>query len=669
MKFEGTPLFFYPRKVVALKINAGIKKFISHERFCLRVMSIKKKGNSYMKVQQIIKVISCVLALSGCVSVESVRTQLSSTNPNDVKEAKEQVFRIVTEGRDKSGFVNVDDPKERIEYLELVANDNSMLISILDKQPKEVIWRAAIERLDFSKPGLGRDILMNHGSIFSLTCKMEKNEFTDRWIYWLNDDVIKDLSGFPQKVVDSMTDQELMESTTASNSFCAKVAIVGLLKRTKDVNVLTSLYHNKDSYEVSEHAARALGKMPNEINDEKLILELLGQRKNSGGAPVLTLKQKKSLIVKLPKAIAEEYAMKGLKEVAEYEYDNDSGINRLRSVAYVATISKDKEFIKRFMLMFGERLGSALEYNRYGWNKTCEEQIKKLMHELPIMDAKLFKEFVAINTRLWPYCIDFVDAELAYDLLAGGNCNSENMEAAVLKKVPAEKIDAKLYFGIKYDSTKQKAVALMSDEKKSEIATLNEAAFSEICDKAKSAAKETFVLDGFYLGMSYEEAKVVFAHHFPEMEINEKRDGEGKDADYVFYIAGQRNPFCFANASDKKVYQFNFGKKLLKKWYKFDVQTDEDWARAYGRATNIDLRFKFIEDNTVTMTDDKVWFRQDSYQYKNNTKGYRITYFGEERNFTARDGLGGNLVKGLASDAFRYVRGDQGMIRVRVEND
>ena len=64
-----------------------------------------------------------------------------------------------------------------------------------------------------------------------------------------------------------------------------------------------------------------------------------------------------------------------------------------------------------------------------------------------------------------------------------------------------------------------------------------------------------------------------------------------------------------------------------------------------------------------------VWFHQESYQYKHNTKEYRLTYFGEEKDFTFEGGIGGAIIKEMAAPRFRYVRGDPGSLRATIEHD
>ena len=86
------------------------------------------------------------------------------------------------------------------------------------------------------------------------------------------------------------------------------------------------------------------------------------------------------------------------------------------------------------------------------------------------------------------------------------------------------------------------------------------------------------------------------------------------------------------------------------------------------------MKFKLIDKDTTVYELDmsrsyNVWFHQVSYQYKHNTKEYRLTYFGEEKDYTFHGGIGGAIIKGMAAKDFRYVRGDPGSLRAKIERD
>ena len=65
-------------------------------------------------------------------------------------------------------------------------------------------------------------------------------------------------------------------------------------------------------------------------------------------------------------------------------------------------------------------------------------------------------------------------------------------------------------------------------------------------------------------------------------------DNDEKDI-RVVYVPQQRRPFCRADKTGK-VWQFNFGKSMLKKFCKYDVQDEREWARAYSKEHGIDMK-------------------------------------------------------------------------------
>lgn len=300
---------------------------------------------------------------------------------------------------------------------------------------------------------------------------------------------------------------------------------------------------------------------------------------------------------------------------------------------------------------------------------------EELINKFPKVSDAAYGDLVCLDGNGWKYLLKKITPAVAYGILTQGKAKSEELETELAKMLPAEKIDMKVYEAVRYDAAKKVVMSKMSAAMKKSIAEKNVKAFAVVEEKAKVAAKDTFELHGFYLGMDWEDMKTVLAYHFPDLEIKEMRDGKSNDDDFIIDLPNQRSPFCYASAKDKKVYKFNFGKKMLKKWYSYDVQTFREWAHAYSRENKIDMKYKEIEkEATVTEPMDwsrsyRVWFHQESYQYKHNTKEYRLTYFGEEKDFTVHGGLGGALIKEAAEPQFRYVRGDPGSLRASIEND
>ena len=164
---------------------------------------------------------------------------------------------------------------------------------------------------------------------------------------------------------------------------------------------------------------------------------------------------------------------------------------------------------------------------------------------------------------------------------------------------------------------------------------------------------------------TYEADKMIYEQY------KDSEDSDEKDI-RVLYVPQQERPLCRAG-KDGKVWQFNFGKSILNKFFKYDVQNESEWARAYSKEYHIDMKRVFInKDTTVAdvsgsfdVTTYKAWLSQDTWQWKDNAKGYRLIYFAEPQIETAH----GNIVKRQAAYQFRFVSADAGTLRVTVEND
>ena len=199
----------------------------------------------------------------------------------------------------------------------------------------------------------------------------------------------------------------------------------------------------------------------------------------------------------------------------------------------------------------------------------------------------------------------------------------------------------------------------------------DEKAYALVLEKAKATAKDTFELGGFYLGMTYDDMKVVFAHHFPDFEIVEGKDNDG---DPTFRVSYQTRPFCYVNAKTGKVYQFNFGKKILQKWYKYDTQTYMEWAGLYEKETKSKMIYKMLQKDTDvydkwSQRSYRVWLHQETYTHKNNAKGFALTYFGEPKLGSLHSGVAGSILQEAAQKDFRYSSADAGTLRVEYSGD
>ena len=218
---------------------------------------------------------------------------------------------------------------------------------------------------------------------------------------------------------------------------------------------------------------------------------------------------------------------------------------------------------------------------------------------------------------------------------------------------------------------KQIVFSKLSEVDRKSVRESNVAKCEQMITAAKSKANETFEMGGFYLGMDIADVDMLVGYYFPEWSIKESVDGDEKDI-RVIYVPQQSRPLCRADKSGK-VWQFNFGKNFLKKFFKYDVQDEREWARAYSKEHGIDMKHVFLNKETTVadmsgsfnVSTYKAWLNQDTWQWKNNAKGYRLVYFAEPHIET----IHGNIVRQQALYQFRFVSAEAGTLRVTIEND
>lgn len=659
-----------------------------------------------MKSFMLVCVASAMAAMAGCVSIEETRAQLQSNDPTQVKLAEENILKVVS-----SQALSADLPEK---YVELV-DDNELLGKIMASTQRSEVLGAALNKLDPSKPGAPNDLLLQMMEQYrdESVCAMisKKIDLTQPGIGMkiltrhagilpkVNRAESHGGSGrtgsapipvcFADKVIASLSEGELsqamkMDMNIAEYNMYERIEVrKQIAKRlasvTTDVELLLSFYdgdlRGRIDYKDREEVVVKLATLSDKINNREVIVKLLKAGKNDCGIKDLNLRAK--LISRLSEADAVKYALDAVNDHGVHSWNSDE-MSPLNDAIAITKVAKNPEDIAKIVSAV---LGKIILHRKackdswsMSWTQKDEEKANALVKSFPKLNDATIIALICADSMSWRYIIDSVSADVAYNVLTDGKAKSAAQELALLNKLPKDRIDMKVYNGVRYDDTKKAVNASMPQALKQHAAEAEAKAFASIVEKAKDAAKDTFELGGFYLGMSFEDMKIVFAHHFPEWQIKEAVDGEGKDADYVIYVPGQSSPFCYADAGNKKVYQFNFGKKILKKWYKYDVQTFMEWANAYERETKIDMKYKLIEKDATVYAPDmsdsyNVWFHQESYQYKHNTKEYRLIYFGEQKDYTFHGGIGGALIKEMAAPKFRYVRGDPGSLRVRFERD
>ena len=648
-----------------------------------------------MRLRLAVEAVVIVLAITGCVSIEQTREQLKSSNEAEVKKGEDTIYLVATTGQNSMGLVGYT-TQERVEYVKLTSNQE-LLLRIIDNSDNGSVIEAAVEGIDFSKKGVAKSFVLNHFGKLARISDRYKRVYNESGT-WEDVDVGLDVQkALKQKIMSHLTQAEILElvgdkynpilrdnpvrSSRSRNASYVAHATVSyetrtllwrhLVETTDDIDLLWKISQGEIKLDEFKYTAKnRLLTMLDKVADAQMAEKLLATNELVEKAD-----QRIILMKKLPEARMLELALTDIKSHTLREW-NDGNLAKIETGVAVATFVKDTKSVARLVTtVFSKIAGyqeTCIDSWTMSWNKTDEAKVRELIAKLPKLSESVTAVLVcSADPFTWKYFIDGLSAESAYRILTLGKAKTGDLEMALIKKLPQEKMDMKVLDGVKSDAGKKAVVAAMPEDLKKEVLELNEKAFSVVMGKAKTAARETFELDGFYLGMEWNDMKTVLAHHFPDYKIDEHKDSDG---DYVLSLPGQKSPFCYAS-SNGKVYQFNFGKKMLKKWYNYDVQAYREWAREYSRECKIDMRYKEIEKGATVYepmdvsTSYRVWFHQESYQYKHNSRGYRLTYFGDERDFTAHDGIGGAVIKEAAASQFRYIRGDPGSLRATVEND
>ena len=306
----------------------------------------------------------------------------------------------------------------------------------------------------------------------------------------------------------------------------------------------------------------------------------------------------------------------------------------------------------------------------YSWGGAEEQNFKKILQDWGgKLSDKAIVGLLASGKKGSAAAVVMLSSPAALSE-AFGKVDSAEARKGIASKMPASEITAEMCANEKDQEVRGILLDRAEGKTKDEYSQLMKVNGEKLIAAAKSKSVETFELGGFYLGMAFDDVGKLVAYYYPEWKLLSKRDDDG---DYVLYVPNQNSPLCFADKNGT-VYQFNFGKKMLKKWYGFDVQTPEEWARAFSKQHKIDMRYTRIE-KTVNATYGfetigSAFFHQETWQYKYNSKGYRITYFGkrETANFS-----GDMIRKGLVDDAVRaqtrYMSADEGTLRAAKEED
>lgn len=606
---------------------------------------------------------TCVVV--GCVSLDATRAQLSSSDSAEVKKAEQNILTIVKTGKDSSGFMNFD-TSEQVEYVKLVS-DNDLLLQIMEQSYREEVIQAAADRLDLTKPGTGMMIFESHKKAIEHASASSAEKIIDS----LSEEEICNLLGIGE-------DEEISEDL----NYRLKEQIARkLFEKTRNVDILISFYDGKlRTYLKGNERFVAISKIAENIKDVKeaaMAIKVLDANFGAGYPCVKDPMVRAQLLAKLPENELVKYVENSLRNHYT-DYWNKNDLLPLEEAIEASKLVAEKT---RVVYILNLVLSKIMFYKNecekswiWNWDQSDVDKANSLIRRFPKLDADTFTKLLRANESSYQYLMDNVTPEIAYDILKEGTTESEELEFSLVGKLTSDKIDVAMYENLTYIASRNLARSLASAENKEVLTKLDNEEISLIMEMAEVADKETFAMKGFYLGMSILHASRLLASYFPDMEIKIMREDNESNGNLVIKIDAQGDYFCFASKDDGKVYRFNFGKKVLKKWFNYDVQTPGEWARAFGREMKMDMRYKHIQEDTrvyepMGTGSYLMVLNQDTYQYKHNEKEYRAIYFGEEKEWSWHGGIGGDIIKAQGAYQLRYVRGDEGTLRIKYERD
>ncbi len=162
------------------------------------------------------------------------------------------------------------------------------------------------------------------------------------------------------------------------------------------------------------------------------------------------------------------------------------------------------------------------------------------------------------------------------------------------------------------------------------------AAVPALMEKAKKMDEETFVVNGFYVGMPIEDAVKLVEALLPDRKISRSNS----DAENLrgIWFDDESQPFCIEK--NGVVTTIQIPKDLVKAWLNLKAYSYDDWAKKFATMHNLELTVGNFSDY-VSRGGSSASFDQTFYNF-GVLKGCQIKYFGKnEGKYRKGDDLAG----------------------------
>ncbi len=553
-----------------------------------------------------------IALLSGCVSVESTKAKLQSGNPQLVTEAEKTIVHQALYNHQLS-------TSESIEYIKLTKN-NDVLFDIIrhansiGEKDSDRIRIAAALQVDFSKKGVPQLFLKECAGSFS------GSENQDELIrLFLDSASIEDLTDTAYQLA------KYRIPSCGGEMRCALAKKLALA--TNSQKLLFDLL------------AGELRSLISRSDDELAIAKLTVAKLTDQGLLM-------SCACENVFSSYEEGFQKIDEDTVCNFIQNDDRLSKVYNrilKKLLARIHDDRKLAKALI----ERKNSGFEpYSDGGGAKAVIEELSK-RSEIAVAAVAS----VAKNDEIRKWATDAIkDKTVVKKLIVGDRIDSQ-AKVKLMDKLETGDVDEAMYAAVKDTVVKKALFSKLSPVVRQKVRGAERAKCEALIAEAKKMGDKTFVLGGFYLGMPFEQVNMLVGYYQPQWSNSEGNSNDDK----VLWIPQQKFPFCRAD-KDGKVYQFDFGRALLKKLCDYDVQDSDEWAQAYSREYNINLHEKMLHEERTGL-----FLTQTIYSWKNNKKNYRITYFDKPKFLPSE-------YKGIESE-FADISSEEGTLRAKIEQD
>ena len=405
------------------------------------------------------------------------------------------------------------------------------------------------------------------------------------------------------------------------------------------------------------------------------------------GRPLFkTREQLIPILEKMPEDKALEFALGKLKSFGIYQLGNDDLVPLEIAVSLAGVAKESKTRVRLAVEAFGriESIKDECKKDfRYNWRDSSEKFAREYAESFSLSEDEK-AEILAMGSLAGRRVVEIAGEETARKALASGRSFGRELEEQLVAKIPANKIDIPLYESVKPGTAKAALYEKMPENMKDAAKASLKRSFAAVEAKAKAAAPGTFELAGFYLGMSLDDLETVLAYHFPRLEFSECRDEDGYEKEkgfgkeFMIVFSSKNNPFCRASAKDRKVYRIDFDKHIIANWCKYNAATPRTWAQAYGKDRGIKMEYSPLSKEVTVATGNgglldmsfsQVSLHQETWQFKDAAKEYRLTYFGKPEIFGMQGGIAGALIKGEGWEKLcREGAAPEGTFRAEIED-